>query len=276
MLGNLENISANTFCYFLCGLRAKHVLETAAKNNIDGPSFIGFLYHNSVEDLAYNPIGLITLLNEYKKSTDTDYRSIDRNLLYEKMVLLKCSELNLRNQALFLKALPDPIEKYLAAQYLATRMLFEDKSSIFTEPDLGIIPDDSITISDLTNESWKEYSLRSVFFSALFQPKHPSSEALLTWAQRGLWEFCAAKYLSASQISDNKLWDLLYNKSTKRVYSQLSYTTALLINFRKDLFDLCLQNDPSLLLRVDFSGFTDIKKDELLKRLLETHSRGGR
>lgn len=265
-----ENVKA----YELVFLRRNDVRSAAEGESISDPDqFISTLIKSNAVPLAIKPITLDMLVKLYKQKGGLPSKQTE---LYEKGCLLMCEEPNERRREI--GATDNLSAKMLlaTASRIAAVTIFGNRYAIWTDIDKGNIPEEDVTVSELSggNESVNGKSIpvtddliKAALGTGLFTSRGPHR---MGWAHQTYAEFLAARYPAQSGMSEKQVMNLLIHPSDiqQKLVPQLYETAAWATSTNSDILDEIMAIEPEVLLRSDVASFEPEHRKRLVSSLL--------
>jgi predicted NACHT family NTPase len=247
--------------YELTPLRRVDVIEAANVNGLDTDAFLQEIDRMEAVPLAIKPITLKFLLNIYQRTGKL--LSTQKELYLEGCRLL-CEENNESRIAANCTGKFTADERMAVAARIAAATIFADRYTIWTDVDMGDVPDKDVTVRELCggNESVNgdeiqvsDDTIRETLATGLFSSRGPKR---MGWAHQTYAEFLAAQYLVQRGMTLSQMMSLITHPDGKLV-PQLHETAAWLACMVPDVFQEIMRIDPEVLLRSDVA--TADKKD---------------
>jgi hypothetical protein len=264
----------------LAPLRKVDVEEAANRTGLDSALFLRLIDERGAAPLAIKPITLRFLLNVFKTKQTLPATQHD---LYQLGCLKLAEEMNENRRASQrLRGSLDPRQRFLVAGRIAALLTLSNRSSIWTEPDVGDRDEASLPIADIVGgtESVEgasfpvvEATIREVLDTGLFSSR---GAGRMGFAHQTYREFLAASYLTLRGLPDDRLADLVFHSADGglKVVPQLHEMAAWLARMTQPLFQRILATDPQVLLRSDVGTASDLEKSALVASLLEHFDQG--
>ena len=247
--------------YELAPLRRVDVIEAAKANELDYNIFLQEIDRMEAVPLAIKPTTLKFLLGTYKRggkllSTQKE--------LYLGGCRLLCEEINDSRRAAKRTGNVTAEERMAVAARIAAVTIFTNRYAIWTGVDLGDVPDEDVTVHELSggSESINDDGLQvsddtilETIDTGLFSSRGPKR---MGWAHQTYAEFLAARYLVQRGMTLSQMMSLITHPDGKLV-PQLYETAAWLACMVPEVFQEIMEIDPEVLLRSDVA--TADKKD---------------
>lgn len=266
--------------YKLTHLRKKDIeiranSEIQQENGKTTSDFIDKIEILEAVPFAIHPVTLKFLINLYNKGGTLPETKTE---IYRTGCFTLCEEIAGSRRETSLIGNYTPEQRYIIAARCAAYCAFSRKSGIWTNINLGDIPDDFISESeirggyetavgqefDITRESVSE-----TISCGLFNSSRPRRE----WAHRTYMEFMAADYLIKRNIPLIQIQSLIKNPldPNNRVAPHLRGIVAWICSNNQELYNEILIQEPEILLQSDIGLFTEEKKAEIIGIILEKY-----
>lgn len=260
----------------LAPLRRVDVYNAAVDLGIDADRFMNEIWEKEVIPLAIKPITLKFLLNLY--IGHGNFPSTQKELYLQGCELL-CEETNESRVASRNTGSMRAKYRLKVASRIAALMMFSNKYAVWRGINLGDVPEEDITISDISGEHPKqrdasliisESEIEETLSTGLF-----SSRGLnrFGWAHQTYAEFLAALYVSQSELSSVQIMSLIEHPldSERKLIPQLHEVSAWIATMNVDVFRQIIKRDPQVLLRSDVTSADTEDKKSLVDGLLELY-----
>ncbi|MCR2807972.1 NACHT domain-containing protein [Paenibacillus soyae] len=260
----------------LTPLRRVDVYNAAVELGIDADRFMSEIREKGVIPLAIKPITLKFLLNLYTRHGN--FPSTQKELYLQGCELL-CEETNESRVASRNKGSMRAKERLKVAARIAALMVFSNKYAVWRGINLGDVPVEDITISEISGIHPK------LIEASLIIPESEIEETLSTglFSSRGLnrfgWvhqtyaEFLAALYVSQAELSLEQIMSLIEHPldSERKLIPQLHEVSAWIATLNVDVFRQIINHDPQVLLRSDVASADTEDKKSLVDGLLKLY-----
>jgi hypothetical protein len=266
--------------YELTPLRQIDVIQAAKINGLDPEKFIEEIQNNEVVPLAIKPLTLQMLINIFKKEIRFP---ASKSELYRKGCLFLAEESNKSRRDAKQFGNLSPEQRVIVAARIAALTVFGGKNAVWTGPVNGEIPDEDLTLANITGEvkatdgskiAIDETTLREVlgdtgFFSS--RGVHRTG-----WAHQTYAEYLAAFYLGHCKANLDQVISLLCHPENpgKNLTPQLTEVAAWVSSMNDEVFSYLMGIDPEALLRGDFSSIGTESKKGLTQELLALYEKG--
>jgi hypothetical protein len=254
-------------------LREKDVIEAAIQEGINSDKFIDEISNKEVVPLAIKPVTLNFLLNTFKKSGQFPHSQTD---LYVQGCTKLCEETNKGRPLHPYKSRLSAPKKLHIASRIAAISMFGNRSAIWTDIDLGNIPEGDVSLSELSGGteslgnskfSVEEDEILETLNTGLFSSRGSNR---MGWAHQTYAEFLAAYYLKLHDIPTRQKLNLLINaNSDNKIAPQLYETAGWLASLDNQIFRQIAENDPTVLLKSDVATVDEKDKISLIEALLD-------
>jgi len=262
--------------YELTPLRRVDILEAADANGLDPDMFLREIDRREVVPFAIKPVTLQFLLNIYKR--DGCLPSTQQELYLQGCRIL-CEEISQSRRSAQLMGKLSAEQRLLIAARIAAVTVFANRYAVWTEVDLGDVPEEDVTIKDLcgnnefVNGSQFEVNadaIRETLDTGLFSSRGPNR---MGWAHQTYAEFLAAWYLVKNQAELVQLMNLIIHPGDpeRRIVPQLHEASAWLASMAPDVFRIIMKVDPELLLWSDVATADAKDREALVENLLKLY-----
>ncbi len=260
--------------YELAPLRRLDVIAAAEANSIDPEKLQQEIDRVDAVPLAIKPVTLEFLLNTYARSGELPKTQIE---LYNRGCLILCEEQSLSRRSAKLLGNLSPEQRMAVASRIAAVIIFANKYAVWTGPDLGNVPEEDITIQELTGGTEcaggvffevTERAVRETLTTGLFSSRGAER---MGWAHQTYAEFMASKYLIENRMALHQIMSLIIHPSDpgRRLVPQLHETAAWVASMDQEVFNRIMKTDPEVLLRSDIATGDDQTRRNLVASLLE-------
>jgi predicted NACHT family NTPase len=262
--------------YELVPLRRVDVIEAANTNGLDPNTFLREIDRKEVVPFAIKPVTLQFLLNIYKR--DGCLPSTQKELYLQGCRIL-CEEISQSRRSANLMGKLSAEQRLSIAARIAAVTVFANRYAVWTEVDLGNVPEEDITIKDLCGNNEfvngirfevNEDAIRETLDTGLFSSRGPNR---MSWAHQTYAEFLAAWYLVKNQAEAVQLMNLIIHPGDPegRIVPQLHEASAWLASMEPDVFRKIMKVDPELLLWSDVSTADAKDREALVENLLKLY-----
>lgn len=262
--------------YELVPLRRVDVIEAANTNGLDPNTFLREIDSREVVPFAIKPVTLQFLLNIYKR--DGCLPSTQKELYLQGCRIL-CEEISQSRRSANLIGKLSAEQRLSIAARIAAVTVFANRYAVWTEVDLGNVPEEDITIKDLCGKNGfvngiqfevNEDAIRETLDTGLFSSRGPNR---MGWAHQTYAEFLAAWYLVKNQAEVVQLMNLIIHPGDPegRIVPQLHEASAWLASMVPDVFRRIMKVDPELLLWSDVSTADAKDREALVENLLKLY-----
>lgn len=273
---NLEDIfePENVRVLKLALLTQKNVREAANCHNLDEQEFIDSIISSDSVSFASEPITLNFLIQSYK-SGRLKGGGQNKSKIYHDGCLQLCSEVNPEYKS---RAQLTALQRFKVAARIAALTMLTKKSFIWNG-DLRIeLNEIDLAYDDIVGDSYKIEgdetimslsSIHETINTALFT-LHDSNR--ITFKHKTFAEFLAAWHLTSIQVPLNNLEQYITSPHDyRKVIPQVQEMAIWLATMNQDVFNLLLQSDPFLVLRIKREK-TDKEKFDVVASLLKLSS----
>ncbi|CAG7644569.1 hypothetical protein PAESOLCIP111_04730 [Paenibacillus solanacearum] len=261
----------------LAPLRRVDVHNAAIELGIDADRFMNEILEKEVIPLAIKPITLKFLFNLYIRHGN--FPSTQKELYLQGCELL-CEETNESRVASRNTGSMRAKDRLKVASRIAALMVFSNKFAVWRDINFGDVPEEDITISDISGEHPQQRD------ASLTIPESEIQETLSTglfssrglnrfgWAHQTYAEFLAALYVSQSELSPVQIMSLIEHPldSEQKLIPQLHEVSAWIATMNVDVFRQIIKRDPQVLLRSDVGSADTEDKKSLVDGLLELYN----
>lgn len=264
----------------LAPLRHIDVFDAARAFGLDPEQFLAEVEARDAVPLASRPVTLIFLLNTFASGRELPRTQAE---LYRVGCQILCGEVNeQRRRSSQLRGRLDASQRLVLAARIAAAAVFCGRSSIWTGPDLGDVPDGDLTIVDLLGShvgedgerlSVTESAVREVLDTGLFSSR---GAGRMGFAHNTYAEFLAAHYLHACGAEEPQIASLLLHPGDTdgKVVPQLHEVSAWLAGMEAAFFRRVMRGDPQVLLRSDVASVEEGDRRKLVDSLLQLFDAG--
>ena len=264
---------SNVGVYELAPLRHADVIEAAHVNELDSEAFLQEIDDREAMSLAIRPIALNLLINIFRRSGKLPSRRVE---LYHQGCRLMCKETSSSRLAAGLVGEYSADQRLAAAARIAAGTVFGQRYAIWTDMDSGDVPDEDVTIQELSQEfesaggtqfEVTESVIRETLATGLFSSRGPRR---MGWAHQTYAEFLAAHCLVEHQMPLTQMMSLIVHPEDPdlRLIPQLHETAAWLASLVPDVFREIMKKDPLVLLRSDVATADVQDRQALVDALL--------
>jgi predicted NACHT family NTPase len=265
--------------YELVPLRRVDVREAANANGLDSDAFLQEINTKKAVPLAIKPITLKFLLNTYRRNGQFSPAQRLHELYLEGCRLL-CEEINPSRRASKLIGDFDVEQRLIVAARIAAVTIFANRFAIWTEVDLGDVPDEDVSVKTLCwgSESINgrefqvsEAAVRETLDTGLFSARGLNR---MGWAHQTYAEFLAAWYVKQRQMTLPHVMSLIVHPDDpdSRIVPQLHETVAWLSGMVSEVSQKVIKTDPDILLHSDVATADDADKAALVESLLKLYN----
>jgi len=265
--------------YELVPLRRVDVREAANANGLDSDAFLQKVNTKNAVPLAIKPITLKFLLNTYRRKGQF---SPDQRLheLYLEGCRLLCTEINPSRCASKLIGDFDFEQRLIVAARIAAVTIFANRFAIWTEVDLGDVPDEDVPLKTLCwgseSISGREFqvteaAVRETLDTGLFSARGLNR---MSWAHQTYAEFLAAWYVKQHQMTLPQVMSLIVHADDpdSRIVPQLHETVAWLSGMVPEVSRKVMKTDPDILLHSNVATADEADKAALVESLLKLYN----
>lgn len=265
--------------YELVPLRRVDVREAANANGLDSDAFLQEVNTKKAVPLAIKPITLKFILNTYRR---TGQFSPDQRLheLYLEGCRLLCEEINQGRRDSRLVGDFNVEQRLIVAARIAAVTIFANRLAIWTEVDLGDVPDEDVLLKTLCwgSESINgrefqvsEAAVRETLDTGLFSARGLNR---MGWAHQTYAEFLAAWYVKQHQMTLPQVMSLIVHPDDpdSRIVPQLHETVAWLSGIVPEVSQKVIKTDPDILLHSDVATADEADKAALVESLLKLYN----
>lgn len=264
--------------YELVPLRRVDVREAANANGLDSDAFLQEVNTKKAVPLAIKPITLKFLLNTYRRKGQFSHQRLHE--LYLEGCRLLCEEINPSRRASKLIGDFDVEQRLIVAARIAAVTIFANRFAIWTEVDLGDVPDEDVPLKTLCwgSESINgrefqvtEAAVRETLDTGLFSARGLNR---MGWAHQTYAEFLAAWYVKQHQMTLPQVMSLIVhpNDPDSRIVPQLHETVAWLSGMVPEVSRKVMKTDPDILLYSDVATADEADKAALVESLLKLYN----
>ncbi|WP_433709078.1 NACHT domain-containing protein [Paenibacillus illinoisensis] len=263
----------------LAPLRKMDVYNAAIELGIDADRFMDELRVKEVIPLAIKPITLKFLFNLFIRYGS--FPSTQKELYLQGCELL-CEETNESRITSRHTGSMRAKDRLKVASRIAAMMIFSNKYAIWRSINLGNVPEEDITISDISGEHLQQMG-RSMMI-----PETEITETLSTglfssrglnrfgWAHQTYAEFLAALYVTQNEPSLVQIMSLIEHPneigSERKLVPQLHEVSSWIATMNSEVFRQIIICDPQVLLRSDIINAEYEAKKSLVYALLEQYN----
>lgn len=263
----------NVKLYELAPLRRKDVIEAAMAKGLNHEEFLKEIERMEVVPFAIKPVTLQFLINIYRKKGQFPPRQFE---LYYQGCKILCEEPSeSRRDAKYIGTYSAE-QRMIVAGRIAAVTVFAGKYAVWTGVDMGNVPEEDITVTELCGENEvvkgnyfkvNEESVIETLASGLFSSR---GSYRLGWAHQTYAEFLAAWYLVQHELDLVQTMSLIIHPGDPdgKIVPQLHQAAAWIATMNPEVFREIMQTDPDLLLRSDVATADMKDKEALVKNLL--------
>lgn len=262
--------------YELAPLRKIDVIEAAKANEIEPDAFLSEIDRMEAVPLVIKPVTLGFLLNTYKRKGQLPSTQAE---LYLQGCQILCEESNKNRRDARISGELTAGQRMAVAARIAAVTIFANRYAIWTDLDLGNIPEDDISFQDLCggDESFKgehfnvsEAAIRETLATGLFSSRGPNR---MGWAHQTYAEFLAALYLTQQEMTPSQIMSFIAHPADpeRKLVPQLHETAAWLAGMNQDVFCEIMMTDPEVLLRSDVATANVKEQAALVDNLLKLY-----
>ncbi len=262
--------------YELAPLRKIDVIEAAKVNGLDSLIFLNEIKSKAVEPLAIKPITLTFLLNTYKKNNCFPNRQGE---LYFEGCRRLCEETNESRRDSGRCGQFTAEQRMSVASRIAAISVFANRYAIWTNLDLGDVPDEDFTIKDICGGHEKvngkifevERSIiEETLGTGLFSSRGSNR---MGWSHRTFAEYLAAYYLKEHHLNLDQMMNMFIHPGDpdKKIFPPLQEVAAWLAGMIPDVFKEILNSEPVVLLRSDVAKADNKTRSDLVENLLRQY-----
>ncbi len=266
----------------LVPLRKRDIEESAEKRieiigNKSPTDFIRNIERLEIVPFAIHPITLKFLLNIYTKENTFPN---SKKEIYNKGCLILCEEVSQTRREYSRDEEISSEHRYIVAARIAAYCVFSKCTGIWTDIDLGNVPEN--VICELSLSGYKEqilgqefdvtqYIVHDTLLCGLFNSAKPNRQ----WSHKTYMDFLASEYLIKRSIPLEQIRSLIINPldPEKRINPHLKGVVSWLCLAYLDLFEEILAQEPEIILQIDANQLPDGEKREVVKALLENFDR---
>lgn len=264
----------NLEVFELAPLRRKDVEEAVETNGLNVENFMMEVQEKEVISFVIKPVTLNFLLNLYKMDGKLPSTQLE---LYLRGCELLCEETNENRIASRKKGQLSIREKLTVASRIAAIIIFSNKYAIWKSIDLGNVPQEDITLQELSYGRERklhdklvidETALEETLSTGLFTSRGVNR---LGWAHQTYAEFLAALYIIENELSIVQIMDLIKHPedTEEKLVPQLYEVSAWLATMNTDIFHEIVKREPQVLLRSDVATVNAEDKSILVDGLLK-------
>ncbi|HBE21183.1 MAG TPA: hypothetical protein DEG17_15325 [Cyanobacteria bacterium UBA11149] len=268
----------NLKIYELAPLRQIDVKAAVTVHGLDPDAFLKEVDGKGVVPFAIKPITLKFLINIFKRNNghfSSNQRLAD---LYLDGCRSLCEEQNQSRRASRRVGNLEEDQRLVIAARIAAVTVFANRFAIWTEPDLGDVPDEDVPIRKLCLGSENinqriievtDTAIREVLDTGLFSSRGSNR---MGWAHQTYAEFLAAWYLWKNQVLLNQVKKLIFSfeDPEHKLIPQLHETAAWLASISPDVLQEIIKTDPDVLLHSDIPTDSSLR-ETILNNLLIQH-----
>lgn len=270
----LERLFRDQFgAYELVPLRRQDVQVAAETEGIDPGAFLQEVFISEAVPLAIKPITLKFLMNLYGKKKGFPK---SRGELYEQGCRILCEEPNVERIEAGLKGSLDAESRLLIAGRIAAVTMFSKKFAVWTGPNLGDVPEEDVTLGEMTGvedlrgkkTQVDEEAIREVLGTGLFSAR---GQKRMGWAHQTYAEFLAAWHLGTHKVPIQQVKNLISHpdEPKTKIIPQLAESAAWLASMVSEVFHEIAENDPEVALRSDVLSASEQDRQKLVGVLLD-------
>ncbi|MEC0239751.1 hypothetical protein P4H66_07755 [Paenibacillus dokdonensis] len=261
----------------LVPLRRVDVYYAATELGIDADKFMNEIWEKEVIPLAIKPITLKFLFNLYIRHGS--FPSTQKEL-YMKGCELLCEETNESRVASRNTGSMRAKDRLKVASRIAALMVFSNKYAVWRDINFGDVPEEDITISDISGEYLKQREVSLVIPDSEIEETLStglfSSRGLnrLGWAHQTYAEFLAALYVTQNELSPVQIMSMIEHPldSERKLIPQLYEVSAWIATMNVDVFRQIIICEPQVLLRSDVTSADTEDKKSLVDSLLDLYN----
>lgn len=247
--------------YELAPLRRVDVIEAAKIKGLSSDEFLDEIERKNIVPLAIKPVTLKFLLNIYCHHDSQFSLNQKRDELYLKGCRCLCEEVNKnRRHSNSTRGKLDADQRLIVAARIAALTILANRFAVWTDVDLGNVPDEDIPLQELcigyekANE--REFEITREAIEEVLDTGLFSSRGLhqMGWAHQTYAEFLSAWYLKQHKIPLVQIRKLIFSseESGHKLIPQLYETATWLASMREDdVLQEIIKTDPDVLLRND-------------------------
>jgi hypothetical protein len=259
--------------YELTPLRKIDVEESLRTSDINPSEFFEQVDRLHAAPLAIKPITLNFLRNIYSRDGSFPSNQID---LYFEGCRILCEEPSRKSRDTKIVGLLSTDQKLAIAMRIAAVTILANRYAIWTDLDIGNVPDEDVTVQELTGHTETSRSgkfpvtqtaIREVLGTGLFSSRGPGR---MGWAHQTYAEFLAARYAVEHNLTIDQINGLIMHSGAPdgRLVPQLSQTGAWIGRMVPQIFRQIVKSDPDLFLLSDVAVGSAADRLELAKALL--------
>ncbi|HBL12472.1 MAG TPA: hypothetical protein DD379_13910, partial [Cyanobacteria bacterium UBA11162] len=237
-----------------CGLNAAAFLE-----EVEGKGVVSF---------AIKPITLEFLINIFQRNNEQFIPNQGLVELYLAGCRALCEEQSPSRRASSRVGHLEVEQRLMIAARIAVVTVFSSRFAVWTEPNLGNVPDEDVVIEKLCLGSENanarvfqvsENAIREVLDTGLFSSR---GENRIGWAHQTYAEFLAAWYLYHNQVPLAQVKELIFSSEAPehKLIPQLHETAAWLASMRFDVLQEIIKTDPDVLLLSDIPTDSSLRE----------------
>jgi hypothetical protein len=257
--------------YELVPLRRKDVALAAEGSGVAVSEFMDEVHRREAVPLAIKPLTLKFLLNSFRERAGFPS---SRSALFAEGCRILCEEPNMDRRAVSRVRIPSAERRLAIAERVAAITVFANRDAIWTGIDLGDVPSEDVTVTDLARggDTISEAAMRETLDTGLFSSRGSNR---MGWAHLTYAEFLAAKHVVRHKAPTAQVMNLLVHPydPDKRIVPQLREVAAWIAGMEPSVFRVILQTDPVVLLGSDVATADDREREDLVTALLETYER---
>ena len=265
--------------YELAPLRRVDVTEAAKRKILDHEAFLREVDQKGVVPFAIKPVTLEFLLNTYHRNNQLPSTQAE---IYLQGCRLLCEETSESRREARLTGDFNAEQRMAVAARIAAVTIFANRYAIWTGVDRGDVPDEDITIRELSGGSEgaeieqfqvTEAAILETLSTGLFSSRGPNR---IGWAHQTYAEFLSARYLSQHNLTLTQMMSLLIHPgdSEGKIVPQLHESAAWLASMIPTVFQEILKNDPEVLLRSSVELDEEKNRETLVGTLLGLYEEG--
>ena len=265
--------------YELAPLRRRDVALAASQEGLDPDAFLSAIEDRNVAPLAAKPITLLFLLNTFRHSGGFPQDQVG---LYTEGCRLLCEEPSESRKAARRTGSLSTDQRLVVASRTAACTVFGNRAGVWTGRDYGDVPEDYVTLRDLTGGTEvangsefqvTEAEIQETLDTGLFTSR---GENRMGWAHQTYAEFLAADFCVLHKMTHAQPMGLLVHPEDPEggLIPQLSGATAWIATVVREVFKDIGKRSPEVLLGSDVHAMDDSTREALVKVLLDAFESG--
>lgn len=260
--------------YKLAPLRKRDVALAIEANDRDPEAFLEEIARKEVVPLAIKPVTLKFLINTYLKDGGL---SVSQKELYLKGCRLLCAEINPNRIASHQTGKFSVECRLITAARIAAVTIFSNRYAIWTAIDYGNVPDEDVTIHDLSTGTemaeGNEFPVNTPVIEETLATGLFSTHSInrIEWAHKSYAEFLAAWYVTKHKLTLSQIKSLIVHPGSLdgKLVPQLHETAAWLASMMLEVFQMIMDSDPQVLLRSGVFAVQALDREKWVESLLK-------